>query len=131
MPVPNPPIPGHHLLNEGHSFPIWGDGWEKATLKGHDGGCECGEKPPDFPNLSANKMKVWHRQHKAELRGDPMRLDRTMLMRRVLDDAESALRMGDFEHMHKVIFVWSQRKEHLLAGEESWDDNFPHLDPDL
>lgn len=45
------------------------------------------------------------------------------LMARVLDTAEVALRMGDMERCCKAIFVWAQRQEHLLAGEETWEDN--------
>lgn len=46
----------------------------------------------------------------------------TDLLLEVLDDAESSLRMGNFKRMSKVIFVWSQRRDHLLAGEETWAD---------
>lgn len=63
---PNPPIKGHELLGEGHIWrgidPVtdeWGPQW---------GGCRCGAKPPDWPNVSVGAMKRWHRQHKAELR---------------------------------------------------------------
>lgn len=44
------------------------------------------------------------------------------LLLEILDDAELSLRMGNFNRMSKVIFVWSQRREHLLAGEETWAD---------
>jgi hypothetical protein len=126
MPTPNPPIPGHHLLNEGHIHRIFQD--DRFPQVGsvekpqHSGGCQCGARPPEFPNVSVNKMKEWHRQHKEELRGGPMRVDRVRLLHQVLDDAEEALRLGDMERMTKVIFVWSQRREHLLAGEEMWED---------
>lgn len=70
MATPNPPIRGHHLLHEGNVWrvrdPFWSgeDKWE--------GGCACGAKPPEFPAVSARKMKAWHRQHKAELRGQQL-----------------------------------------------------------
>ena len=68
---PNPPIKGHELLQEGHVFPLHGngtglDGWK---IVGHSGGCRCGAKPPEFPNVSTVQMKKWHREHKEELRG--------------------------------------------------------------
>jgi len=120
---PNPPIPGHHLLNEGHTFPVRNRDWStfQEEVVDHNGGCQCGAKPEGFPNVSATKMKEWHRQHKAELRGT-LRVDRVALLHQVLDAAEEALRLGDIERMTKVIFVWSQRREHLLAGEETWED---------
>ena len=68
---PNPPIPGHELLYEGGTQPIWGDAnapW--GAVQGHKGGCACGAQPPDFPNVSNNKMKQWHREHKAQIRGE-------------------------------------------------------------
>jgi hypothetical protein len=74
-------------------------------------------------------MKAWHRQHKADIRAsapkDPdelHRVDVVHLLHTVLDTAEEALRMGDHERVIKVIFVWSQRREHLLAGDETWED---------
>jgi hypothetical protein len=57
----NPPIPGHELLFEGHTNYVWSSGT-------HLGGCRCGALPPEFPNLSVNAMKRWHREHKAALR---------------------------------------------------------------
>jgi hypothetical protein len=127
MPVPNPPIPGHHLVNEGHVFRLHHvDQFPSTSLFAaeepqYSGGCQCGARPPDFPNVSTNAMKAWHRTHKEELRG-VHRVDRVRLLHQVLDDAEEALRLGDYERMTKVIFVWSQRREHLLAGEETWED---------
>ena len=50
------------------------------------------------------------------------RVDRVALMHKVLDAAENALRAGDIEKLTKVIFVWSQRREYLLAGDETWED---------
>jgi len=124
--TPNPPIPGHHLLHEGHILPIHSElHFPRLTgeeIEGHTGGCQCGAKPPDFPNVSARKVKDWHRQHKEEIRGGPQRVDNVRLLHQVLDEAEMALRLGDIERMTKVIFVWSQRREHLLAGEETWED---------
>lgn len=46
----------------------------------------------------------------------------SVVMRQVLDDAEASLRLSNFNRLAKVIFVWSQRKDHLLAGEETWAD---------
>lgn len=40
----------------------------------------------------------------------------------VLDDVELSVRMGDIERLHKVAFVWSQRRDYLLTGRETWDD---------
>lgn len=51
----------------------------------------------------------------------PLRVDRVKLLHQVLDAAEEAMRVGDLERLYRVIFVWSQRREHLLAGEESWE----------
>lgn len=59
--TPNPPIRGHELKAEGHVWRTWVD-----DLMG--GGCRCGAKPPEFPNVSIGAMKRWHREHKAEVR---------------------------------------------------------------
>lgn len=124
--TPNPPIPGHHLLNEGLILPVdHEDRFPRASIEEEprrfSGGCQCGARPDGFPNLSARQMKAWHRQHKEELRGT-LPVDPVKLMRHVLDMAEEALRLGDHERMTKVIFVWSQRRVQLLAGEEKWED---------
>jgi hypothetical protein len=133
---PNPPISGHHLLWEGSRQPIWSNNSWEDEVTGFQGGCECGCQPLDFPNLSRNKIKAWHRAHKEELRSQGIgvtkadvvamltgeRVDRVALMHQVLDAAEDALRAGDTERLTKVIFVWSQRREYLLAGEETWED---------
>ena len=146
MTTPNPPIPGHHLLNEGHVFRTHEEDRfpAAAAMIGGDvykysGGCQCGALPAEFPNVSANQMKAWHRRHKEAVRAEAHaetgiskddvvaalsgeRVDRVKLMHTVLDDAEDALRLGDVERMTKIIFVWSQRREYLLAGEEKWED---------
>lgn len=123
--TPNPPIPGHHLLNEGLILPVdHEDRFPRTVIeeepRSYSGGCQCGARPDAFPNLSGRQMKAWHRQHKEELRGT-LRVDRVAIMHQVLDDAEEALRLGDHERVLKVVFVWSQRREHLLAGEETWE----------
>lgn len=52
------------------------------------------------------------------------------VMRQVLDDAEASLRMGNVQRAMHVIFVWAQRKDYLLAGSESWEDqNIGPIDP--
>ncbi len=61
----NPPIPGHHLLDEGMVLPNYSD---RNGIIGHTGGCRCGAKPPGFPNVSKNQMKAWHRLHKEAIR---------------------------------------------------------------
>jgi len=68
---PNAPIPGHHLLHEGAIYKSrdpdvgpWSTDEERYV-----GGCACGAKPTDFPDISIRAMKRWHRQHRAELRG--------------------------------------------------------------
>jgi hypothetical protein len=143
--TPNPPIPGHHLLSEGSvwrkprddRFPY---SYDPKEIE-HEGGCQCGARPPEFPNVSRKAMQRWHREHKAELRraafggqhvsiddvvlmleGGTERMDVVHLLHQVLNDAEEALRLGDHEKVLKIIFVWSQRREHLLAGEERWED---------
>jgi hypothetical protein len=57
----NPPIKGHRLLYEG-----------RISYRGvrPAGGCECGAKPDDWPKVSAYSVKQWHREHKAEQRGE-------------------------------------------------------------
>ena len=66
---PNPPIKGHTLLAEGHSYqlinPITDDYFDEVQ-----GGCWCGAKPDGWPNVSINAVKRWHRQHKAALRDE-------------------------------------------------------------
>lgn len=64
----NPPIPGHELLMEGMTFP--GPHSPTAWAGTFNGGCRCGAKPDGFPHVSANAMKKWHRQHKAEVRAN-------------------------------------------------------------
>ena len=68
----NPPIPGHHLLDEGSVYPVRDRGWE---VTGHTGGCRCGAKPPGFPNVSKNQMKAWHRLHKDAIRAADTDID--------------------------------------------------------
>lgn len=133
--TPNPPIPGHHLLGEGSIFPVrqtfrfpYSSG-DQPVADEFNGGCQCGAKPPGFPNLSRNAVKAWHREHKAEIRASAPKdedelhhVDVVRLLHQVLDTAEGALRVGDHEKILKTILVWSQRREHLLAGEEKWED---------
>jgi len=65
---PNPPIKGHKLLHEGRYVrrinPVTDeyDGWE--------GGCECGAEPEGHDTDPINAVKRWHRQHKAQIRGE-------------------------------------------------------------
>lgn len=47
--------------------------------------------------------------------------EQNALMRTVLNDAEASLRMGNMQRAMHVIFVWSQRREYLLAGVETWE----------
>lgn len=70
---PNPPIRGHELMFEGHAQRRWSHSRNEWAWFG---GCRCGEKPPGFPNLSTKAVKAWHREHKAELRGEPTKPDR-------------------------------------------------------
>lgn len=73
---PNPPIPGHELLHEGHSLFRNGD---------YRGGCRCGALPPGWPNLSTKAVKAWHRAHKAQVRGlAPVEPDWRALLRQGL-----------------------------------------------
>jgi len=66
---PNPPIRGHTLIAEGRVWQCL-----NRTTEMYDGrwlgGCECGAKPPGFPHISISSIKRWHRQHKADLRGE-------------------------------------------------------------
>ena len=63
---PNPPIKGHELLYEGHTNRTSGPWWRSRCPSRR---LSCGAQPPNFPNVSINQMKAWHRQHKEELRG--------------------------------------------------------------
>lgn len=40
----------------------------------------------------------------------------------VLDDIEASVRVSDFDRLAKCAFVWSQRRDHILDGEETWED---------
>lgn len=40
----------------------------------------------------------------------------------ILDDADASLRAADVKRAMKIIFVWGQRREHLLNGDETWED---------
>jgi predicted NBD/HSP70 family sugar kinase len=58
---PNPPIPGHELISEGH-----------ITVRANGtvyGGCRCGERPAGWETMSIAAVKRWHREHKDQLRG--------------------------------------------------------------
>jgi hypothetical protein len=85
---PNPPIPGHELLHEGHAVRRMARDGMYVPLAQPDafsGGCRCGAKPPGWPNLSTKAVKAWHRAHKAELRGlAPVEPDWRALLRQGL-----------------------------------------------
>ena len=66
----NPPIAGHTLLHEGHTGFTYRQDSVGMYAKVPWGGCSCGARPAGFPDISINGMKRWHRQHKAELRGE-------------------------------------------------------------
>lgn len=86
---PNAPIPGHHLLHEGGVFKKhlpWNGSLYQDNEPVLTGGCECGAKPPSFPDVSMNAMKRWHRQHKAELRGQPKPMTKVDLMKELIKD---------------------------------------------
>lgn len=40
----------------------------------------------------------------------------------ILDEMDAALRLADTEWVIKAALVWGQRREHILAGEETWED---------
>ena len=64
---PNPPIPGHELLDEGQAYRTYGP---DENYNGWRVGCRCGQRPPDWtPDMSLSAVKRWHREHKAQLRG--------------------------------------------------------------
>lgn len=95
--TPNPPIPGHHLLHEGAVYKRFKSddwGWSRDEPFEVVGGCACGAKPPEFPNISMRKMKAWHRQHKAELRGQQLHDEVTaemqiVVLKELIKDFES------------------------------------------
>ena len=108
---PNPPIPGHELLYEGGTQPIWGDAkspW--GSVQGHKGGCACGAQPPGFPNVSNNKMKQWHREHKAQIRremsGEKLSPERAIRLLRA--------KAGELEH--KVLLATELQEEQRGVG---------------
>lgn len=37
-----------------------------------------------------------------------------------LHDLENALRLGNTFAVHQGVFIWSQRRDAILAGEETW-----------
>jgi hypothetical protein len=39
-----------------------------------------------------------------------------------LDDCDASLRAADTHRLAKCAFVWGQRREHILAGTETWAD---------
>jgi hypothetical protein len=43
-------------------------------------------------------------------------------LKKVLDNLELAVRMADYELCVFIGFVWSQRSEYILKGEETWND---------
>jgi hypothetical protein len=68
----NPPIKGHELLFDGDRLltinPLTDDYYPEGDALRWRGGCRCGAKPPQWPNLSIYAMRRWHRHHKAVLR---------------------------------------------------------------
>lgn len=118
---PNPPIPGHILLYEGHTR----YGYSSETSERiHTGGCECGAKPPGFPSLSVGAMKRFHRAHKAELRGETAPTIPAELVTRILE------LLGQTEHRIKFTnggwTIEHPLRERidgsLFACEMHWDD---------
>lgn len=71
---PNPPIPGHGLLSEGHCHlaidPETDDYFPEGHPQRWTGGCVCGAKPDGWPHGSVGSVRRWHREHKAALRGE-------------------------------------------------------------
>lgn len=43
-------------------------------------------------------------------------------MHKFLSHAEKCLRLGDSSALLVTIFIWSQRSERILAGEETFED---------
>jgi hypothetical protein len=39
-----------------------------------------------------------------------------------LNDLEAALRLGDEMRVCEGVFIWSQHKDEILAGNETWAD---------
>lgn len=39
----------------------------------------------------------------------------------ILDHANRELRLGNARKAVEIIFVWGERREHLLAGTETWE----------
>lgn len=66
----NPPIRGHKLLHEGDLRETYNEREDYNPIELWSGGCQCGAKPDGWPHVGTNAMKRWHRQHKAELRGE-------------------------------------------------------------
>lgn len=69
--IPNPPIAGHELLNEGHThIAHWSETRPESLWSPPKtiGGCACGAQPEDLATISINGMKRWHREHKAAIR---------------------------------------------------------------
>lgn len=66
---PNPPIKGHELIAKGQTWRSYHDKiWlTLPVIDGWIGGCRCGARPDRFP-LRINAMRVWHREHKEEIR---------------------------------------------------------------
>lgn len=110
MAIPNPPIRGHHLLSEGAVFKRHKPFTTLATLHDNDGvewhgGCQCGAKPPEFPDISMRKMKAWHRQHKAELRGQQLH-----------DTVTAEMQVEALKELIKDFEAWAEHQD--------WCDGF-------
>lgn len=108
MVTPNPPISGHHLLNEGSVHKNWQTA-RAFSLGDVDyewvGGCACGAKPPEFPNLSKRAMQRWHRQHKAALRGQQLH-----------DTVTAEMQVEALKELIKDFEAWAEHQD--------WCDGF-------
>jgi hypothetical protein len=50
-----------------------------------------------------------------------LRDQRNQLLR-ALDDMGGKMRMGDYEHLGMLAFIWEQNRDKILSGETTWQE---------
>jgi hypothetical protein len=77
---------------------------------------------PDDVEIGPTTIAAYIRklqEEKMKTPGCPMTIEE---LTAILDDADASLRAADVKRAMKIILVWGQRRDHLLNGEETWED---------
>lgn len=60
-------VEGHALIDDGAVAHVGGFAPTEQTTQYYTGGCECGERPEGFVEMSPKAMQRWHRAHLREV----------------------------------------------------------------